>query len=43
MMHGMMDGGGMGAMMWGMGAIGLLAIVVLVLLAAALVKYLSSR
>jgi len=29
-----------GAMMWGMGLIGLLAIVVLVLAAAALVKYL---
>jgi hypothetical protein len=29
-----------GAMMWGMGLIGLLAIIVLVLAAAALVKYL---
>jgi hypothetical protein len=37
MAHGMMDGG---TMMWGMGFIGLLAFIVLVLLAAALVKYL---
>ena len=32
-----------GAMMWGMGLIGLLAIIVLVLAAAALVKYLFFR
>jgi hypothetical protein len=31
-----------GAMMWGMGLIGLLLIIVLVLAAAALVKYLRS-
>jgi hypothetical protein len=35
-MNGMMDGG----MMWGMGLFGILGIVVLVLLVAALVKYL---
>lgn len=40
-MDGMMDG----AMMWGMGLIGILVIIVLVLAAAALIKYLffSSR
>ena len=43
MMHGMMGDGAMGAMMWGMGASGLLAAIVLVLLAAALVKYLFLR
>ncbi len=43
MMHGMMGDGGMGAMMWGMGASGLFAAIVLVLLAAALVKYLFLR
>ena len=42
-MHGMMGAGGMGAMMWGMGVIGLLAAIVLVLLAAGLVKYLFFR
>jgi hypothetical protein len=41
MMHDMMDGG-MGWMMAGMGLLWLLAIVVLVLAAAALVKYLMS-
>lgn len=35
-MSGMMDGG----MMWGMGLFGILGIVVLVLLLAALIKYL---
>jgi len=35
-MDGMMSGG----MMWGMGALGVLAIIVLLLAAAALVKYL---
>jgi hypothetical protein len=37
MAHGMMEGG---TMHWGMGLIGLLALIVLVLLAASLVKYL---
>ena len=37
MMGGMMDGSGM---MWGMGLLGLLAIAVLILAVAALVKYL---
>ncbi|HJS85491.1 MAG TPA: hypothetical protein VJ779_08520 [Acetobacteraceae bacterium] len=41
MMHGMMSGE-MNAMMWGMGLIWLLIIVVLVLGAAALLKYLFS-
>ncbi len=41
MMHGMMNGG-MGAMMWGMGLLWLLVVVVLVLGAAALLKYLFS-
>jgi tellurite resistance protein TehA-like permease len=40
MMDRMMDG--MGAMMWGAGLLWLLVIVVLVLAAAALVKYLRS-
>jgi hypothetical protein len=35
-MDGMMDG----AMMWGMGFVGILVIIVLVLAAAALIKYL---
>jgi len=39
MMHEMMDGG----MMWGMGLFGLLALIVGILLAAALVKYLFFR
>jgi hypothetical protein len=39
MMHGMM-GSGMGPMMWGMGVLWLLVIIVLVLGAAALIKYL---
>lgn len=34
---------GMGWMMWGMGALWLLALVVLVLVGAALVKYLRDR
>jgi hypothetical protein len=38
--HGMMQGG---AMMWGMGLVGLLAVVTLTLLIAALVKYLFFR
>jgi hypothetical protein len=38
--HGMMQGG---AMMWGMGLIGVLAVVALVLLNAALAKHLSFR
>jgi hypothetical protein len=42
MMHGMM-GNSMGDMMWGMGVVGLLGIAVLVLLVAALVKYVFSR
>lgn len=42
MMHGMM-GGGMGGMMCGMGLFGLLATAVLVLLLAALVKYVFFR
>jgi hypothetical protein len=37
-MNGMMDGHG--GMMWGMGLFGILGIVVLVLLLAALIKYL---
>ena len=37
-MYDMMSGSGM--MMWGMGAIGLLVLIVLILLAAALIKYL---
>jgi hypothetical protein len=40
MEHGMM---GDGTMMWGMGLIGLLVVVLLVLAAAALLKYLFSR
>jgi hypothetical protein len=40
MEHGMMGGG---TMMWGMGLIGLLVVVLLVLTAAALLKYLFSR
>jgi hypothetical protein len=39
-MYDMMSGGGM---MWGMGAIGLLVLIVLILLAAALIKYLFFR
>lgn len=42
MMHGMM-GGSMDGMMWGMGLAGLLGIAVLVLLVAALVKYVFFR
>ena len=38
--QGMMQGG---AMMWGMGLIGLLAVAALILLVAALVKYLFFR
>ena len=38
MMHDMMTG--MGSMMWGMGIFGLLVVVILVLAAAALIKYL---
>jgi hypothetical protein len=38
--HGMMQGGGM---MWGMTLIGLLGVVALILLVAALVKYLFFR
>jgi hypothetical protein len=41
MMHRMMDGMG-GMMMWGAGLVWLLTIVVLVLAAAALIKYLRS-
>jgi hypothetical protein len=41
MMHDMMSSG-MGPMMWGMGLLWILLIVVLVLAAAALVKYLIS-
>jgi hypothetical protein len=40
MMHGMMDGG---TMMWGMGFVYLLVVIVLVLLATSLVKYLFFR
>jgi len=39
----MYDMMGSGGMMWGMGAIGLLGLIVLVLLAAALIKYLFFR
>jgi hypothetical protein len=42
MMHGMM-GSGMGPMMWGMGVLWLLVIIVLMLGAAALIKYLFLR
>jgi len=42
MMHGMM-GSGMGPMMWGMRVLWLLVIIVLVLGAAALIKYLFLR
>jgi hypothetical protein len=42
MMHGM-TGSGMGPMLWGMGVLWLLAIIVLVLGAAALLKYLFLR
>ncbi len=41
MMNGMMDG--MGWMMGGMGLIGVLVVIVLVLGAAALIKYLRNR
>ena len=41
-MQGMMDGTMSGGMMWGMGIICLLIVVVLVLGAAALIKYLIS-
>lgn len=37
----MMDDG-MGAMMWGMGLVGLLSVAVLMLVIAALIKYLMS-
>ena len=40
MMHDMMTGSGM---MWGMGLVGLIALLVLVLMLAALVKYLFFR
>lgn len=43
MMHGMMGDGSMGGMMWGMGLAGALGAVVLVLLVAALVKYVFFR
>jgi hypothetical protein len=43
MMHGMMGGGSMGGMMWGMGLAGVLGAAVLVLLVAALVKYVFFR
>ena len=42
MMHGMMGDGTMGTMMWGMGLFWLLVLVVLVLGAAALIKYLRN-
>ncbi len=41
-MHEMMNGG-MSGMMWGMGAVGVLAVIVLVLVGAALVKYIFFR
>lgn len=43
MMQGMMGDGTMGGMMWGMGLFGLIAIVVVVLLITALVKYVFFR
>ena len=43
MMQGMMGDGTMGGMMWGMGLFGLVLLVVLLLAAAALVKYLFFR
>ena len=43
MMQGMMGGGSMSGMMWGMGLFGLLAVVVLLLGVAALVKYVFFR
>lgn len=42
MMQGMMDGMMGGATMWGMGLFGLLVLIVLVLAAGALIKYLFS-
>ena len=39
-MHGMMGDGSMESMMWGMGLFGLVLLVIAVLAAAALVKYL---
>ena len=38
-----MMNGGMGGMMWGMGAIGVLAVAVLILVGAAMVKYIFFR
>jgi hypothetical protein len=43
MMQGMMGDGSMSGMMWGMGLFGLLALVVLLLGVAALVKYVFFR
>ncbi|HTK71837.1 MAG TPA: hypothetical protein VL331_04995 [Croceibacterium sp.] len=42
MMQGMMGDGTAGAMMWGMGLFGVLVIIVLVLAAIALAKYIFS-
>lgn len=43
MMQGMMGDGTMGGMMWGMGLFGLITVAVVVLLIAALVKYVFFR
>ena len=43
MMHGMMGDGSMSTMMWGMGAVGLVLLVLGLLAVAALIKYLFFR
>jgi hypothetical protein len=43
MMHSMMGDGSMSGMMWGMGLFGVVAVLVLLLAIAALVKYLFFR
>jgi hypothetical protein len=42
-MHGMMGDGTMGGMMWGMGLFGLVGLLAVILLGAALIKYVFFR
>jgi len=42
-MHGMMGDGTMGGMMWGMGLFGLVGLLAVILLVAALIKYVFFR
>jgi len=42
-MHGMMGDGTMGGMMWGMGFLGLVGLLAVILLVAALIKYVFFR